>query len=125
MNIRMFRQTFPCVTIQTLTEHSDEVWFCKFSPDGTKLATGSKDGYLHIYDVDMQTYKMKLRKQFEGHSFGIGCIAWCPFSRYIIACGTDECNELWIWDIEVKKIQRKKTNKQSHMHTILFFSLFL
>jgi WD40 repeat protein len=48
-----FRQTFPCVTIQTLTEHSDEVWFCKFSPDGTKLATGSKDGYLHIYDVDM------------------------------------------------------------------------
>jgi len=49
----LFRQTFPCVTIQTLTEHSDEVWFCKFSPDGTKLATGSKDGYLHIYDVDM------------------------------------------------------------------------
>ncbi|CAF4407807.1 unnamed protein product, partial [Adineta steineri] len=94
-------QTFPCVTIQTLTEHSDEVWFCKFSPDGTKLATGSKDGYLHIYDVDMQTYKMKLRKQFEGHSFGIGCIAWCPFSRYIIACGTDECNEIWIWDVEV------------------------
>ena len=47
------RQTFPCATIQTLTEHSDEVWFCKFSPDGTKLATGSKDGYLHIYDIDM------------------------------------------------------------------------
>ena len=41
------------MTIQTLTEHSDEVWFCKFSPDGTKLATGSKDGYLHIYDIDM------------------------------------------------------------------------
>ena len=49
----LLRQTFPCVTIQTLTEHSDEVWFCKFSPDGTKLATGSKDGYLHVYDVDM------------------------------------------------------------------------
>lgn len=36
------KQTFPCVTIQTLTEHSDEVWFCKFSPDGTKLATGDR-----------------------------------------------------------------------------------
>ena len=45
---------------------------------------------------------MKLRKQYEGHTFGIGCIAWCPFSRYVIACGTDECNELWIWDIEVR-----------------------
>ena len=63
---------------------------------------------------------MKLRKQFEGHSFGIGCIAWCPFSRYIIACGTDECNELWIWDIEVKKIQRKKQNKQSFRLTYHF-----
>jgi len=63
---------------------------------------------------------MKLRKQFEGHSFGIGCIAWCPFSRYIIACGTDECNELWIWDIEVKKIQRKKQNKQSFRLTCHF-----
>lgn len=52
-NIIFCRQTFPCVTIQTLTEHSDEVWFCKFSPDGTKLATGSKDGYLHVYDVDL------------------------------------------------------------------------
>jgi len=106
------KQTFPCVTIQTLTEHSDEVWFCKFSPDGTKLATGSKDGYLHVYDVDLQTYKMKLRKQFEGHSFGIGCIAWCPFSRYIIACGTDECNELWIWDIEQEE-QRSRMNHTS------------
>jgi WD40 repeat protein len=106
------KQTFPCVTIQTLTEHSDEVWFCKFSPDGTKLATGSKDGYLHVYDVDMQTYKMKLRKQFEGHSFGIGCIAWCPFSRYIIACGTDECNELWIWDVEQEE-QRSRMNHTS------------
>jgi WD40 repeat protein len=48
-----------------------------------------------------ETYKLKLRKQFDGHSFGIGCIAWCPFSRYIIACGTDECNEIWIWDVEV------------------------
>ncbi|CAF1217874.1 unnamed protein product [Rotaria sp. Silwood1] len=104
------KQTFPCVTIQTLTEHSDEVWFCKFSPDGTKLATGSKDGYLHIYDVDMETYKMKLRKQFEGHSFGIGCIAWCPFSRYVIACGTDECNELWIWDVEQEEQRSRMTH---------------
>ena len=65
----MFRQTFPCVTIQTLTEHSDEVWFCKFSPDGTKLATGSKDGYLHIYDVDMVN-QTTCEKDFFFDEFG-------------------------------------------------------
>jgi len=52
------RQTLPCVTIQTLTDHTDEVWFCKFSPDGTKLATGSKDGNLLIYDVDIVKHKI-------------------------------------------------------------------
>ena len=28
---------------QVLAEHCDEVWFCKWSPNGRFLATGSKD----------------------------------------------------------------------------------
>ena len=52
------KQTLPCVTIQTLTDHTDEVWYCKFSPDGTKLATGSKDGNLCVYDLDMVISKI-------------------------------------------------------------------
>ena len=47
------RDQFPCTTTQVLTHHIDEVWFCRFSPDGTKLATGAKDGNLIIWDVDM------------------------------------------------------------------------
>jgi len=47
------RDEFPCITTHLLTDHNDEVWFCRFSPDGTRLATGSKDGNLIIYDVDM------------------------------------------------------------------------
>lgn len=46
------REQFPCETVQILTEHCDEVWFCRFSPDGKKLATGSKDASIIIYDVD-------------------------------------------------------------------------
>ena len=30
------KQDFPCDTIQILTDHCEEVWFCKFSPDGRK-----------------------------------------------------------------------------------------
>lgn len=110
------KESVHCVTIQTLTDHTDEVWFCKFSPDGTKLATGSKDCLLLIYDVDNITYQMKLRKQFDGHTHGIGCIAWCPFSRFIIVCGTDDCNEIWIWDIE-------KNEQRARMHHALEDSL--
>ena len=39
-----------------LHDHCDEVWFCKFSPDGAKLATGAKDGQLIIWDVDMVSH---------------------------------------------------------------------
>ena len=48
----VFRDQFPCTTTQVLSQHNDEVWFCRFSPDGSKLATGSKDGTLCIWDVD-------------------------------------------------------------------------
>jgi len=47
------RQNFPCQSTQVLTDHTDEVWFCRFSPDGSKLATGSKDGTLIIWAVDL------------------------------------------------------------------------
>lgn len=48
----VFREQFPCETIQILNDHCDEVWFCRFSPDGLKLATGSKDTTVVIWDVD-------------------------------------------------------------------------
>lgn len=34
----------PTELVQTLEAHSDEVWFCTFSPDGRYLASGSKVG---------------------------------------------------------------------------------
>lgn len=46
------KEMFPCETSQILNDHCDEVWFCRFSPDGLKLATGSKDTTVIIWDVD-------------------------------------------------------------------------
>lgn len=47
------RKQFPCYTQQILTEHCNEVWFCKFSNNGTKLATGSKDTTVIVWQVNM------------------------------------------------------------------------
>ena len=95
------RDDFPSVTLQVMNDHCDEVWFCKFSHDGKYLASGSKDGCMIIWDVDPVTYKLTLNKTYEDHTCGVGHIAWSPDNRYVIVCGTEECTEVWIWDIEV------------------------
>ncbi|XP_014671792.1 PREDICTED: WD repeat-containing protein 26-like [Priapulus caudatus] len=94
------REQFPCQVMQTLNDHCDEVWFCRFSHNGTMLATGSKDQTLIIWDVDMDTHQLKHRRTFDGHSYGVSYISWSPDDKYVAACGPDDCSELWVWNVE-------------------------
>ena len=42
------------------------------------------------------------KKTFEGHSYGVAYIAWSPDGTYIVACGPDDCSELWLWNVQVR-----------------------
>ncbi|KAM9807215.1 WD repeat-containing protein 26 [Syngnathus typhle] len=106
------RKQFPCYTQQILTEHCNEVWFCKFSNDGTKLATGSKDTTVIIWHVDTETRQVKLMKTLEGHAYGVSYLAWSPDDSYLIACGPDDCSELWLWNVQTGELRTKMS--QSH-----------
>ncbi|XP_078590765.1 WD repeat-containing protein 26-like isoform X2 [Branchiostoma floridae x Branchiostoma japonicum] len=98
------RKQFPCRTRQILSEHCDEVWFCKFSNDGTKLATGSKDSTLNVYEI---TQEAKLLRTFEGHQYGVSYLSWSPDDVYLIACGPEECSELWVWNVQTGELRVK------------------
>uniref|UniRef100_A0A6Q2XIS2 WD repeat-containing protein 26 n=1 Tax=Esox lucius TaxID=8010 RepID=A0A6Q2XIS2_ESOLU len=114
------RKQFPCYTQQILTEHCNEVWFCKFSNDGTKLATGSKDTTVIIWQVDPVSttfilttfHQLKLLRTLEGHAYGVSYLAWSPDDAYLIACGPDDCSELWLWNIQTGELRTKMS--QSH-----------
>ncbi|KAI3360681.1 hypothetical protein L3Q82_002546 [Scortum barcoo] len=106
------RKQFPCYTQQILTEHCNEVWFCKFSNDGTKLATGSKDTTVIVWHVDTETQQLKLIKTLEGHAYGVSYLAWSPDDAYLIACGPDDCSELWLWNVQTGELRTKMS--QSH-----------
>ncbi|XP_067877784.1 WD repeat-containing protein 26-like [Heterodontus francisci] len=101
------RRQFPCYTRQILTEHCNEVWFCKFSNDSTKLATGSKDNAVIIWQVDPETHQLKLLKTLEGHTYGVSYLVWSPDDTYLIACGPDDCSELWLWHVQVRLVYRR------------------
>ncbi|XP_075224042.1 WD repeat-containing protein 26 isoform X2 [Lycorma delicatula] len=110
LNDFICRDQFPCETTQILNDHCDEVWYCRFSPDGSKLATGSKDTTVVIWDVDPETLTCHHRKTLEGHSYGVAYLAWSPDGTYLIACGPEDCPELWIWNVETEELRVKVTH---------------
>jgi len=108
--------------LQILNEHSDEVWFCKFSPNGLKLATGSKDTYVIIWDVDPEKHQLKHRKSFECHPNGVSFVTWSPDSKYLIVGGTEESSELLIFNIEELKLHSKVSHSNDESLTCAAFS---
>ncbi|KAI4486653.1 hypothetical protein M0804_006023 [Polistes exclamans] len=107
------KEQFPCHTVQLLNDHCDEVWYCKFSPDGLKLATGSKDMTVIIWDVDPETLRVTHRKTLEGHTYGVALIAWSPDSSHLIACGPEDCPELWLWCVDTPDCELRVKLTQS------------
>ena len=47
------RDDFPVTTTHILEEHTDEVWFLAYSPDGSMLASASKDARAIIWDAQV------------------------------------------------------------------------
>lgn len=110
------KDQFPSETSQVLNDHCDEVWFCRFSPDGLKLATGSKDGAVIIWDVDpvscnvrnnptfhfislQETLMVRHRRTLEGHGYGVAYMSWSPDGSHLLACGPEDCPEVWVWNM--------------------------
>ncbi|UXI16660.1 cell division protein [Sarcoptes scabiei] len=101
------KDDLPSETSQTLTEHKDEVWYCRFSNDGNRLATGSKDGNITIWNIDLETSLLTLKYTLTGHTFGVSFFAWSPDDHYLLALGPEESSEFWLWDTQTGILKTK------------------
>merc|ERR1712088_1298622 len=81
------KEMFPSETIQVLAEHCDEVWFCKWSPNGRWLATGSKDYTVILWEFDPETLTCRHSRILEGHSYGVAYLARSPDSTRLAVGG--------------------------------------
>ena len=56
------REVFPTVTTHVLAEHTNEVWWIEWSPDGRYLASGGKDCHVIIWKIDVSARYVGLLK---------------------------------------------------------------
>lgn len=115
-------EDFPCETIQVLTEHNDEVWFCRFSPDGLKLASGGKGKHVCIFDFDPETMTLKFARSFDRRNHGVGNFAWSPDSTKLAVCGPEDCDEVLVWNVETEDLEFKISHSSEDSLTTVAWS---
>ncbi|EAW14864.1 WD domain protein [Aspergillus clavatus NRRL 1] len=85
------RSDFPLRTGIELNQHTDEVWYCQFSHDGTKLVTAGRDRHVYIYD----TNTFAVYRQLEKHEDGVAHVSWSPDDTKLITCSQDKKARVW------------------------------
>ncbi|KAJ5981459.1 hypothetical protein N7499_001532 [Penicillium canescens] len=85
------RNDFPLEVSARLSHHSDEVWYCEFSHDGTKLVTAGKDHHVLIYD----TSDFSVLKRLTDHEEGVAFASWSPDDSKLITCSQDKKARVW------------------------------
>jgi WD40 repeat protein len=88
----------PTRTVQVLQEHNDEVWHVAFSPDGTQLASSSKDGTACVWQVSPRGgQRLVHRHTLRGHSGPVVFVAWSPDGSKLATCGNDGRSGYGAW----------------------------
>jgi WD40 repeat protein len=88
-------------SMQVLEGHTDQVRAVAWSPDGTRLASGSDDLTVTIWDT--QTGKpLRTEKANVDAGWTIWCVAWSPDGAKIASCSEAT---VFLWDAETGELQ--------------------
>jgi WD40 repeat protein len=74
--------------------HEEAIKSVVFSPDGKRLASGSLDSTVRVWDVE--TGK-QLGLPLQGHTGGVCSVAFSPDGKWIVS-GSSDCT-IRIWDV--------------------------
>ncbi|HEY1192354.1 MAG TPA: protein kinase [Gemmata sp.] len=70
-----------------------------FSPDGKRLAAGSPDGRVYLWDMTARRGAAVL----EGHPGQVRDVAFSPDGKLLASCGHFAGGAVWVWDVATGK----------------------
>ena len=85
--------------LATIEDHADWVLDLAFSPDGTRLASASRDKTAKVFDVA----KHEAIATFPGHNDAVHAVAFSADGKTIASAGADNQVRLWDPDAEAKQ----------------------
>ncbi|KAG8849678.1 hypothetical protein FRB91_009688 [Serendipita sp. 411] len=92
-----------------LKGHGDGVWSLAFSPDGSKLVSGSGDNTIRIWNLQTRSHMITLK----GHTHTVLSVAFSPDNQKVVSGSHDKT--VRVWNVETGEEQRKQIYNSSVM----------
>jgi len=100
--------------IHCFNDHLSHVNTCRFSPDGTLIASGSDDKTIKIFDIRSG----RLIQHYDAHSDKVNSISYHASGNYLISSSDD--STIKIWDLKMGQILYTVHGHQGKIKSVNF-----
>ena len=102
----------------TLAGHTADVLAAAWSPDGTRLATGDRDGAVRMVDTTARAALPHGTSEFGRHDVAVWRIAWSPDGRMLATASAD--GTVRLWDAATGRELRRITGHGARLYGVAF-----